>query len=301
MKRVIIPLLALMALGGVGCTTSRLTDPVDRSVDRALDRVDQSVVDARKEISELVKEAKASTSSSIEEAKRAAQEVRVDVKSDIDDLEKKLGERLEEIDKRAAERIDQAFTKANEFVATTDRTVGERIDRLLSEVRLLVREVIAEIKSMIAPILVLAEKLGNTVESGQRAILATISAIDGISTKTQNLIVSVDKTIVEVQASIHALRTGKNPDGTDATGLFGIIGGVLAGALGWLKARGVEKQRAEEKTKEGERWKPEELILEVKRAILNGDLDKELQARQYFLTNKDFPQSVPVTETPKPS
>lgn len=263
-KPAVLWIAGLLTLAG--CVGPRTFDRADESVERAKEKLDESVDRAADRLEDLVEEAKSSLAAT---AADIAETTGAEVDAKIEKLQKSFQESLADLDRRSEERIEQIRSSAQDLVRQGDAAVQARIDQLFAELRRFSTETLSEIRLLIEPILEMAKQVGAAVENGEEHVAALLLKITPV-------LDSVKLTVDEVRKGILELR-GRDPDTGEPDGVWyerGAIGLLFSLFVLWRKL---------DASRNGERWKPEELKektrSDVEQLLKSGEYDDEIRAR----------------------
>lgn len=317
----LVAVMVACLVGGAltACRVPSLSDAeatVDRSVDRAMNRVDQSTLYAQARVDASVVHAKTSMDDSLAQAEErlgrslekaqatalaTVAEVRaqydealVGTSEEVSKLREEVKKDLDDLEQQIEERIDQLKTASLEVIAAGDKAAEERIDQVFEEMRTFVKEVIAELRNLILPVMDLAASLNTSVQGGNEAIEKITQQIIALIEQVQGVFKEVKDILHQVQGEKSDGTPGGNTEGLLGL-IFGTIGTVAAGYFGW--------KRSADKKADGDRWKPEELRELVKTStedyIKMGVFDDEmlgLLARKGFVQVNAVQGRIPLAE-----
>jgi len=242
----------ILILVGVLTLTMSCQNPLDR-VDRTLqdteERADRVVANTEERLQRLLDDAKTDIAEATDELKADYSESLHETSDEITKLREEFRRDLEGLDQRLEARIGQVQASASSLISETDRAAQARIDQLFTEMRLFVKETLAQVRDLIEPVLTLASTLNTAVGENNAKVQQLIA-------KILEIVDVVKTTFVEVQGTIREL-TGKNPEtGEDnPEGLAGLIAGIL----GTLMAAYTQWRRVSDHKRDGDRWKESEI------------------------------------------
>ena len=254
----------------------RMLDRSDRTIGAALYRFDQTAASTQVLIRQEVDNIKSQYSSALTETSKEVSELREEFKADLLLFEG-----------RVEERIEQMRSSALEVVAETDKATQARIDQVFTELRLFMKETLAEIRLLIEPVLGLAITLQEAVGKGNEHIAK-------ISEKIIELIEQIQEVFKEVKAVLHQVQ-GENEQGEKVeVPMTEIIIGLLAAFTALITAVVTRLQRSSERKRPGERWMEEEIeklvTMRVAEILKEGVLDDEIMG---VLTRADLVKTEP--------
>jgi hypothetical protein len=262
-------ILSLVAMLCVGC---RGVPVVDRSIDRA----GEVLKEARQDVKASIADAKAEFLVALRETEAAADRTRQGLSADVLKIQDDLNKKIADINLQVEARIAQAEKSAQSLITQGDAALQARIDQVFSEMRLFIKETLADIKNLISPILQFATQATASIANINQAINTVVLAIE-------KLLSQVTATITEVKEFAMKIN-GKQPDGTKTPIDYS---GLLLGLVALAKSVLTDKKRADEKKVEGDRWKQSEIGDETHRKVLEllatGALDEPLRARMAIM------------------
>ncbi len=252
-----------------GAEADRVIARTESTTERALTRVDQSVAAARAEMGVAVQEFRTEYDGMLKDTSTEVSKLREEFNQDITALESKL-----------EERITQVETAALKVIAEGDAAAEARIDQLFTELRLFVKETLAQIKDLIGPVLSMAENISKAVEKGQEHFATVVEKVLELVEKVAKVIDTVQASLVEIQGTVRKF-TGRDPKTGEETGTNPL--GPILGALGTLLAGYTQFRRVQDHKQDGARWKPDALSektkADVSKMIKDGEFDDEIRGR----------------------
>ena len=186
---------------------------------------------------------------------------------EVSKLREEFNRDVTALEAKLESRITQVESAALNVIKEGDAAAEARIDQVFTELRVFVRETLAQITELILPVLTMAEKISGAVDTGQDHFAKAME-------KVLELIEQVSAILTEVQGTIREFR-GKDPKTGEDTG--GGTEGLIAGILGLLMAGYTQWRRVRDHKDGGARAQTTKA--QVSALIKSGELDDELRGR----------------------
>jgi len=246
-------------------------EAVDDSVERAKRQIDDSVDRAAVRLDKALDDAQSSTAQIVEQARASYDQELKATGAEVDRLREELKKDLATLDSQVQERLDQIRTSALELSKDVDERVQARIDQVFVELHKFMTETLDRITKLIQPVLEMSSKIGAAVENGDKHLATIISSVTPVLTEVKETVSEMRKAILRVQG--RNTETGEK-DEEHTWWNTGLIGAAIAAFIAW---------RRNDRTRNGERWKPEEIREQVRTGVTDllksGEYDDEIAGR----------------------
>lgn len=280
-----VTLVGLLACGLMGCSGDRLLTradqsvaeakrAIDDSVDRAEQKIDRTVESTTVRLQKTIDSAQTAYAASVDKTGEEVDRLRTELKGDLADLDHQMEIRLEQIRSSAASLIAQG-----------DKAAQERIDQVFKELREFSSDTLKRVGEMIEPINKMATSIGATSDAATKLVERLVLRIEAMMDRVNQILLEVTNFVMKLQ--------GKNSDGTKSGTDWGAVAAAvlagLGGIMGLLKANQANKKaddiqqtRASERSRDGDRWKPEEIDqrIEEKMAVKMAQMGVKLPPPQ---------------------